>query len=483
MSAPDPVFATITELSTAVANGRLSPVDIVDATLKRIERRDPALHAYREVYAAEARLAAEGADRAIRSGHRIGPLHGIPFAMKDLVEVEGRITTGGSKAWVDRVSIVTATVARRLIQAGMIMLGKNQSVEFAMGAWGTNAEFGTPFNPWDLEVHRTPGGSSSGSGVAVAAGLSPASLGTDTGGSVRLPAALCGVVGFRPTVGRFSMYGVLPLSSTLDTVGPLTRSVEDAAWLFRILNGPDELDLQTLAHARNDPLPTLRRGVRGLRLAVLPEIERAIVDDDVLAAYDAAIGELSNLGAEIVTVRLPHHFEEYSSSTIRLICTEGYRWVGHLVDDPAQPLDPNVRRRFQAVRDVSARDYLAMFSEMAERRKAFNAAMEGMDALLTPTAPTVAAAVAGVDESAAPSYFTRTGSYLGLCGLAVPNGFTKAGLPISLHILCHAYNEAMALRIGWAYEAATSWHRQRPPEPGIHSRIHSSVGSVDAGRT
>jgi aspartyl-tRNA(Asn)/glutamyl-tRNA(Gln) amidotransferase subunit A len=461
----DIAASSITELSAAIRGGRLSPVAIVDAFLARIAERDAALHAFTAVYGAEARLAAEGADRAIRSGHGLGALHGIPIALKDLVEIDGRVTTGGSRAWANRVSNATATVVRRLIEAGMIILGKTHTAEFAMGAWGTNFHMGTPRNPWDLKVHRTPGGSSSGSGVAVTGGLVPAALGTDTGGSVRLPAALCGIVGLRPTVGRISTYGVLPLSRTLDTVGPMARSVEDVAWLFRALSGPDERDPQTLGHPRVDPLPTLRRGVVGLRLAVLPEGERAMVDRDILAAFDASVETLAALGAEIVPARLPHLFEEYSSSTIRLICTEGYRWVGHLVDDPDQPLDPNVRRRFEIARDVSARDYLTMLTEREERVHAFAAAMAGIDALLTPTAPTAATAVNGVDESASPSYFTRSGSYLGLCGLAVPNGFTAEGLPTSLHILCHGYDEATALRIGWAYEAATTWHQRRPPEP------------------
>ena len=201
--------------------------------------------------------------------------------------MKGRVTTGGSKVWKDRVSPVTATLAERLIAAGMIVLGKTHTVEFAMGSFGTNTHMGTPRNPWDPAVHRTPGGSSSGSGVAVAAGLAPVAIGTDTGGSVRLPAAWCGVVGLKVTAGRISTYGVLPLSTTLDTPGPLARSVEDAALIFGVLNGPDPRDPQTLAWTPADPLPSLRRGVGGLRLAVMPDAERAGVAADVLAAYDA----------------------------------------------------------------------------------------------------------------------------------------------------------------------------------------------------
>src|SRR5262247_3604293 len=244
MATIDPVWATVAELS----------------------------HAFIAVYDADARLAAEAADKAIRSGHRIGPLHGVPIALKDLVDLKGRVTTGGSKEWAERVSPTTETLAQRLIAAGMIVLGKTHTVEFAMGSWGTNTHMGTPRNPWDLTVHRTPGGSSSGSGVAVSAGMAPVAIGTDTGGSVRIPAAWCGIVGLKVTTGRISTHGVLPLSFTLDTPGPLTRSVEDAALMFGLLNGPDPRDPQTLAWAHVDPRPTLRRGVGGLRLAMLPEV-------------------------------------------------------------------------------------------------------------------------------------------------------------------------------------------------------------------
>jgi aspartyl-tRNA(Asn)/glutamyl-tRNA(Gln) amidotransferase subunit A len=198
----DPIWSGVAELSKAYATRALSPVDVVEALLTRISKRDPVLHAYIAVYADEARLAAEAADKAIRSGHRVGPLHGVPIALKDLVDLEGRVTTGGSKVWATRVSPATATLAERLIAAGMIVIGKTHTVEFAMGSWGTNTHMGTPRNPWDLRVHRTPGGSSSGSGVAVAAGLAPAAIGTDTGGSVRVPAGWNGIVGLKVTAGR-----------------------------------------------------------------------------------------------------------------------------------------------------------------------------------------------------------------------------------------------------------------------------------------
>jgi aspartyl-tRNA(Asn)/glutamyl-tRNA(Gln) amidotransferase subunit A len=455
---------TVAELSEALGARQLSPVDLVAVLLDRIERRNPALHAFIDVYAADARLAAEAADKAIRARHRVGPLHGIPIALKDTVDLEGRVTTAGSQAWATRVSLVTATLAQRLITAGMIVLGKTHTVEFSYGGWGINPHMGTPRNPWDLAVHRTPGGSSSGSAVAVAAGLVPASIGADTAGSIRTPAAWCGIVGLKVTVGRISTYGVVPLSTTLDTPGPMVRSVEDAALLYRVLNGPDPLDRHTHAFVADDPLPTLRRGVAGLRLAVVPEAERTGVDPEVLAAYDAAVETLSRLDARLVTIDLPHRFADYRPGMTCIMGAESYRYFGPLVDDPQVPIDPYVRPRIQLGRGVSAYDYLTTLATREEHRKAFAAAMADADAMLTPTTQTPAIPLDQVGQGTQLNYFARVGNYLGLCALAVPNGFTAGGLPTSLQILCSGGSEAMALRIGWAYEQATAWRERHPPE-------------------
>jgi aspartyl-tRNA(Asn)/glutamyl-tRNA(Gln) amidotransferase subunit A len=280
-----------------------------------------------------------------------------------------------------------------------------------------------------------------------------------------VPAAWNGIVGLKVTAGRISTYGVLPLSSTLDTPGPLTRSVEDAALIFRALGGPDPNDQATLAWTPADPLPHLRRGVTGLRLAVLPEAERVGVDQEILAAYDTAAETLARLGARIVRVELPHRLSDYAAATGRIIGAEGYRFVGHLVDDDRLPTDPHVRPRIQLGRNISARDYLLTLAEREEHKRAFAAALADIDALLTPTAQTAAIPIDKADQGGTAAHFTRPGNYLGLCGLAVPSGFTSEGLPTSLQILCHAGDEAMALRIGWAYEQATGWTTRRPPEP------------------
>ena len=462
MSKTDLTQLTAHQLAADIAARRISPVDVVEAYLERIAANDAKLHAYVEVYAADARLAAEGADRAIRAGHAVGPLHGVPIALKDLVEIEGRVTTGGCAVWRNRVSKSTATLAKRLMAQGMIVLGKTHTVEFAMGGWGTNTHLGTPWNPWDLERLRTPGGSSAGSGVSVAAGLAPWAIGTDTGGSVRLPASWCGITGLKTTIGRISVYGVLPLSPTLDTPGPMTRSVEDAALLYSILQGEDPLDFRTRGLPYTDPMPALKRGVRGLRLARMPRRERQFASAEVLAAYDASLEELARLGAEIVDVDLPFAFADVAALNLRIMASESYAILHELIDDENAPLDPHVRPRIAAGRNVTAKEYLDALQTREAMKQTFSAALEGIDALLTPTTMTTAVPVDEVDQTTAPAHYTRFGNFLDLCGLAVPNGFDGNGLPTSLQIVCRAYDEATALRIGWAYQNATDWHLRRP---------------------
>ncbi len=462
----DPTLLSAHVLAADIAAGRISPVDVVDALLARIRAQDAKLHAFVEVYAEDARLAAEAADKAVRSGHAVGPLHGVPIALKDLIEIEGRITTGGSQVWHDRRSTCTATLAKRLIASGLIVIGKTHTVEFAMGGWGTNQHRGTPWNPWDPAVARTPGGSSSGTGVAVAAGMAPWGIGTDTGGSVRLPASWCGLSGLKTTIGRVSTYGILPLSPTLDTPGPMARSVEDAALLYSIMQGPDPLDPRTFGILPSDPLPGLKRGVRGLRLARMPAAERDGVAADVLAAYDLALDDLARLGAEIVSVDLPGRFADCTAATGRIIGAEGYFLVGDLVDDMSLPIDDAVRPRIRIGKGISARDYLAALRERDELKRKFATALADVDGLLTPTTRTAAIPLDAVDQNTTPAHFTRFVNLLELCALAVPNGFTTAGLPISLQIICRGYDEATALRIGWAYQQATQWHERRAPAVG-----------------
>ena len=450
-------------LAAKLVSRDISPIDIVDACLDRIARLDSKLHAFVEVYDKEARLAAEAADKAIRSGHAVGPLHGIPIALKDLIELEGRVATGGTAVWRNRRATRTATLARKLISAGMIVIGKTHTVEFAFGGWGTNQHLGTPWNPWDAETHRTPGGSSSGSGVAVAARMVPCALGTDTGGSVRLPASWCGITGLKTTIGRISTFGVLPLTPTLDTPGPMTRSVEDAAILLRVMQGADPLDPRTLALRDTDPMLTLRRGVKGLRLARMPTAERDGVDADVLAAYDRSVDQLASMGADIVDLSLPRSFRDYGSTTGRIMAAEAYALLSQIVDNNELPLDEAVRPRIRGGAAISSREYLEVLAERETLKLEFAAITADIDALLTPVTTTAAIPIATVDQTSTPAVFTRWVNYLDLCALAIPNGLTTSGLPLSLQIICRGGEEAMALRIGWALQNATEWHERVPP--------------------
>ena len=452
------------ELSSSLAAGRLTSAALAESLLSRIERYDGKLHAFVAVYADEARQAAAAADAAIRAGRAVTPLCGIPVVVKDIVDIEGRITTGGSKVWIDRVSPVTATVVRRMVSAGLIVLGKTHTVEFAMGSFGTNRHMGSPHNPWDLAKHRAPGGSSSGTGVAVAARMAPWGIGTDTGGSVRIPASWCGLTGLKTTIGRISCYGILPLSTTLDTPGPMARCVEDTALLYNVLQGPDSNDPLTLRRPVEDPMPGLKAGIAGLRRAGWPASQRQGCAADVLAAYDAALEVLSGLGASIVDLMLPRSFSSMGSVVGRIIGAEGYSFVGALVDDLGLPVDDDVRPRIQAGRNMLAKDYLLTLRERETIKRDFEDALANVDALLTPTTATVAPPVSAIDQSGTAAGFTRPVNLLDYCALAVPNGMSAEGLPTSLQIICRGYREATALRIGWAYEQATPWHRAMPKD-------------------
>ncbi len=445
---------TIASLARAHLAGASSPVDALERCIASIERLDPILGAWQALYLDEARQAAAGAEQALRSGHRIGPFQGVPFALKDIVDLEGRVTTGGSAAMRDRISPTTATIAKRLLAAGGVLVGKTKTVELALGGWGTNEHMGTPRNPWDAEVHRAPGGSSSGSGVAVASRMVPCAIGTDTGGSVRLPAALCGIVGLKVTEGLLPTDGIIPLSHTLDTPGPIVTTVEDAALFFDVLTGRAQPLVDDDWRRGAGLYDALGRGVSGLRLGVLDDAERSVCEPEVLTAYDRALDALADLGAELSVFTTPLPFDEMREATFVLVTAEAYAHHGHLFGDPAAQLDSAVRVRALPGRGHSAVDYVRAGLRRASDQQAFLHALGRLDALLTPTTPMVAPPVEGIDESITPAHFTRAGNYLGLCGLSLPIGLTPAGLPTSLQIMGRPHAESMALRIGSAFEAA-----------------------------
>ena len=453
---------SVAGLAAGYEDGSESPVAAVEDCLAAIAALDDKIGAWQVVYAEQASAAAAAAEAAIGSGHRIGPFHGVPFALKDIVDVAGRITTGGCAEWADRVSPTTATIGARLIAAGGILVGKTKTVEFALGGWGTNQHMGTPWNPWDETTARTPGGSSCGSGAAVASGMVTCAVGTDTGGSVRLPAAFCGIVGLKTTEGLIPTDGIIPLSHTLDTPGPMARSVLDAALMFDVMLGTSPVDVDRAWRSQRGRYFDLGRGVAGLRLAGLADSELEGIDAEQLAAYDAALEVLVDLGATVVPFEPPKPFEDMKEATFVIVTAEGYHHHRALMDDPTALVDENVRARFCLGADISAAEYVAaVLQRQADQREFFDAFM-GYDAFLTPTTPMLPPPVATADESSTPARFTRAGNYLAMCATSLPTGVSADGLPTSLQVACRGGDETLSLRIAAAYEAARG-PMPRPP--------------------
>ena len=443
----------ISELSNAFRTGELTPTDAVGAALTRIEKHEPKLAAFEIVMADQAREVAEAATTSIAAGHRIGPFHGIPFALKDLVDVEGHITTGGTNVYSDTVAKSTATIAKRLLAAGGILVGKTKTVEVAYGAWGTNQVRGTPWNPWDAEIQRMPGGSSSGSGVAVAARMAHCAVGTDTGGSVRIPAAACGLTGLKVTEGRLPLDGIVPLSHTLDTPGPMARSVADAIIMFEALDGrhpgATDADLEATTGLFGDAAA----GINGLTLGALTGAEREAVDPDILEIYDAALERLKKLGATIIPFELPVPIEDMKHDTGVLISADGYFHHGEMYEKASNRVDTDVKPRILLGAEISSKRYnQALQRRQMHKQQTLRAMQNKIAAIVTPTLATAPIAIADIDQTQTPAVLTRAVNYLGFCAMAQPMGLTSSGLPASLQTIAPGNAEAMAIRIAAAFE-------------------------------
>ena len=460
---------TLTDLTLAdqaelLRTKQCSSRDIVDAHLARIDALDQRLHAFVAVYADEARALADAADKARSAGFPLGPLHGLPVAVKDLCDIAGRVGTAGSKLWAGRVADTTSATIERLLAAGMIPLGKTHMVEFALGAWGTNRMMGTPWNPWDAARHRVPGGSSSGTAVAVAAGLAPMGIGSDTGGSVRVPAAFNGLVGLKVSFGRISLHGTALLSWSLDTIGPIGRSVDDCAQVLQALAGPDPRDPSTLDVPALD-LPDVidPARVRGMRIA-LPDADQLppFMHPAVVAAWQDAATRLDQLGAHVVPTRLPSWHFELAADASAIIGSEAFALHRDWVDDPAQPIGDVFRERVRQSTRLGPGGYAQALRQMAERRRQFVEWFRDFDALLLPTVAIPAAPVDEIDEQAPiPAFLTRPANYLGLCSLAMPAGLHD-GLPLGVQIIGKPLAERTVLEIGKAFQDTTGFHRLRP---------------------
>ncbi|MCZ6628684.1 MAG: amidase [SAR324 cluster bacterium] len=460
-------YETITALYLRIRSGELSPVALTASLLARIEALNGPLNAFNLVTEKRALAEARAAETLIQSGRWMGPLHGIPYGVKDIFDVAGLPTSAGSRTLGENIAGTDSTVTHKLAQAGMIVLGKTITVEFAKGILGINHIQGTPHNPWHREAH-VPGGSSAGSAVAVASGMAPMALGSDTGGSVRAPAGLCGTVGLKTTVGRISRHGVFPMSWTLDSVGPLTRSVEDAALVYQALQGEDPQDETTAGVGLHDALGSLKSGVRGMRIGIPEELFFDELHPEVDAALNACGDVFRKLGAQVDGIPFPEAAQVGAMGLISNV--EACVIHEERLRSRLEEMDPVVGMRMLSDLDRPAIEYVKALRGMKALRASARGNLRDVDVLLVPVTPDPACTVAEADAS--PEAYERlaqrfvrncrVGNLLDLCGLALPCGFTKDGLPIGLMIYGKPFAEATVLRAGYAYEQAAGWNSRRP---------------------
>ena len=465
------VHWTIAELGVALRARRVSVVEATEACLARIERVDPSLRAFITVDRDGARRAAAALDAELAAGRIRGPLHGVPLAYKDLCAVPGLPTTCGTKTADYFTSPVACTAVARLARAGAITLGKLNMTELALGPFGDNAHHGDAQNPW--KPGHCAGGSSSGSGVAVAARLAFGALGSDTGGSIRLPAACCGIVGLKPTYGRVSRAGAMPLSWSLDHLGPMTRTVRDAAVLFEVIAGQDDADVTTSRRAVGDVVAALESGAAGLRIGVPENYYFDGVDPEVERAVREAARVLGAAGATVHPIRVPDPRAMVDACTAIARSESAVIHRRLLVERPHE-LQPVVRARLETGLAITAHDYIQALRLRARLTRAFVAEVFAeVDALVLPAipepAPSLDAAKAGsvsdvVQRMGRFSRLTRPFNGLGLPALALPCGFSTDGRPLSMQIAARPFDEATALRLGFAYERAAGWAARRPSE-------------------
>ncbi len=454
-------FTSISELAQRLRRREVSPVEITQDCLLRIEKRDAALNAFITVMAGSAMAEARRAEAEILRGQWRGPMHGVPVAVKDIIDVADVRTTAASALLKDHVAGEDAEVVRRLRQAGAVIVGKNNLHEFAYGGSSLVSHFGDVHNPWDLG--RIAGGSSGGSAAAVAAGLVYVAIGTDTAGSIREPAALCGCVGLKPTYGRVSSRGVIPLSRSLDHVGPLAVTVEDAAIVLQAIAGYDAGDVGSVDVPVADYVSTLREGAKKLRVGVPRGYFFDDLDSEVASAIEQALREISSLGAEIREVQLDVPVDR------TLQAAEAYAYHAENVAKSPELYQAETVRRIRNGEAVTAAEYIQRRRELEEARRGIAEIFTDVDVLVTPTTPAPAPAIAELKadpEALRPAELkllrnTRPFNVWGLPAISVPCGFTQGGLPIGMQIAGPHWREDLVLRLAHAYEQATAWHKRR----------------------
>lgn len=456
------------ELARRVRRKEISPVEIVRKTLERIESQGSSLNSYITVMGEQALADARTAEGEIRRGNYRGPLHGLPVAVKDIFATRGVRTTAGSKILSNWVPDYDATVVTRLRKAGAVLIGKTNMHEFSYGVTSDNPHYGPVRNPWDPK--RIPGGSSGGSGAAVATSLCAAALGSDTGGSIRIPAAACGVVGLKPTYGRVSRHGAVPFAWSLDHVGPIARTVEDAAVLLKVIAGHDAKDATSSQLPVPEYTQALRESVKGLRLGIPRNFFFEHVDSKTLSAVRAAVQELERLGARTVQLKL-QHFEHCAAAAAQITLVEAASYHEPYIRQGMQNYGDDVRLRLYAARNFLATDYVKSQRARTLLQEELTKAFEQADVIVTPTLPAPPPPIG--------QYFVQSGdmrehvidafirfnnpfNLTGMPAISVPCGFGSENLPIGLQIAGKPFDEAMVLRVAHAYQVHTSWHKKHP---------------------
>jgi aspartyl-tRNA(Asn)/glutamyl-tRNA(Gln) amidotransferase subunit A len=453
--------ATISELYPRVRNREISPVEITQRYLSRIEKLNPSLNAFITVTAERALAEARAAESAIGRGEWRGPLHGIPISLKDIIDTAGVRTTAASAHFESRVPGQDADVVRRLRNAGAVILGKNNLHEFAYGGSSLVSHFGDSRNPWD--EGRIAGGSSGGSAAAVVAGLACAAIGTDTAGSIREPAALCGCVGIKPTYGRVSSRGVIPLSTSLDHVGPLAACVRDAAIILQAISGYDAGDITSVDVPVADCVGSLDEGTKRLRVGILREYFFDDLEAEVASALEHAVRGIETMVAQVKEVRLEVPIDR------SLQAAESYAFHADRVGKDPDLFQAETLRRIRTGEKVTAAEYILRRNELEEARRKSGNIFAEVDVLVTPTMPMTAPLIADLKsnpDALRPAELrllrnTRPFNVWGLPAISVPCGFTQAGLPIGLQIAGPPWREDLVLRMAHAYEEATAWHKRR----------------------
>ena len=452
----EPYDLSIVEAGVALRDGSLTALELTESVLSRLEATEPLLNAYITVTAELAREQASAADDLWRDGRDFGPLQGIPIGLKDLVDTAGIATTGGGGFLRDRIPERDATVYTKLKEAGAVMPGKLNLHEFAFGTTSRNPHYGAVCNPWD--VMRSPGGSSGGSGASVAVGSSLGALGSDTGGSIRIPAALCGVTGLMGTYGRVSRTGVLPLSWTLDHVGPLTKTVEDAGLVLNAIAGYDPSDPGSADVPIGDANATLVEGVDGVRIGLPRRMLWTGCEEDVIEHCEIAVDHLRSMGAIVTEVELPLQTDRPRGLTIIAEAAAYHaKWLRERRGEYGDVLE-----RVEAGLSVSAVDYI---NDQRLRRKFIEetvAVLQDVDVLISPTCSRTAPLIEDGDPTAELARLTAPYDVTGIPAISIPCGYDRHGLPIGLMIGGRHFDEATVCRVAHAYEQSTDWILQRP---------------------